>query len=584
MRRFRLLTLLVVFITLIEYSTYPAHAQSPDNPGDIASALATEETVRVVVSLRTPAVGLQAQAVTLSQNEVLDALPVEDFQLIQQYEVLPGLAGQVTAQGLAMLLNQPEVEAVALDLPVQVALTESVVLIGADTVWNELGFTGAGVNVAVLDTGIDTDHPDLVDNLVAQKCFGHGTCPPDNTDESNSAEDGNGHGTHIAGIITGRGTTSPRGGAPDAGIVAVRVMGNNGTGYTSDVIAAMDWLLAHQDQFKAKAINLSLGGGAYPGVCDNADANTQLYAEAVRAANHAGITVFAASGNRGLADALMAPACISGVVAVGSTYDANLGTVTLGNCTDTNATVDQVACVSNSGSELDLLAPGVAIDSTALGGGQRQESGTSMSTAHAAAVAALMLQADPLLTPAGIETVLKETGVPITDHRNGRVTPRVDALAAVTHVAGIDPITIAGTVRLQGRSNHSGAEVFVSMDPCAEIVSGAAAAATTGPDGYFEIVALPAGQRPQCLQVLRFGYLSGQHSAPAGNLGVITLPAGDFNNDNVIDILDLTYVAVRYAGNDMSVDVTGDGLIDIFDLVIVARNYNKHGPVENWQK
>jgi hypothetical protein len=229
-----------------------------------------------------------------------------------------------------------------------------------------------------------------------------------------------------------------------------------------------------------------------------------------------------------------------------------------------------------------LLAPGVAINATALGGGQRQESGTSMSTAHAAAVAALMLQADPSLTPAGIETVLKETGLPVVDQRNGRVTPRVDALAAVMQVAGISPAAIVGTVRLQGRTDYSGTQVFVSERSCAEVVS-STALVTTGPDGRFEIVALPAGQHPQCLQARQFGYLLGQHSAPAGALGVITLPAGDFNGDNLIDILDLTYVAVRYAGNDVSADVTGDGLIDIFDLVVVARNYSKRGPVENWQ-
>jgi subtilisin family serine protease len=86
----------------------------------------------------------------------------------------------------------------------------------------------------------------------------------------------------------------------------------------------------------------------------------------------------------------------------------------------------------NSSSALDLLAPGISIVSTAPHGGQTPKNGTSHASPHAAAVTALMLQANPNLTAAEIETILKETGVPITDGRNGRITPLIDALAAVT--------------------------------------------------------------------------------------------------------------------------------------------------------
>jgi subtilisin family serine protease len=461
-------------------------------------------------------------------------------------------------------------------------LTESGTLLGADRVWNELGFTGAGVNVAVLDTGIDADHPDLADNLIAQKCFGQGVCPPDNVDEGDSAEDGNGHGTHIAGIITGRGETSPRGIAPDTGIVAVRVIGDNGSGFTSDVISGIDWVIANQAQLNVKVINLSLGGGAYWGVCDEADANTQLYAEAVKAARQAGITIFAASGNSGLTEQMMAPACVSGVASVGSTYDANLGDVALGDCVDIDTRADQVACISNSSPVLDLLAPGAMIDSTGLGGGQKTEAGTSMSTAHATAVAALMLQADPDLTPAEIETVLKETGVPVTDGRNDRVTPRVDAWAAVSRVSGNAPATISGVVLLEGRADHSGAQIFLSETPCSTAVF-STSATMTGSGGDFEITTLSAGQSHRCLQVVHQGYLVGQHSAPLGDLGVITLPGGDLIEDGLIDIFDIIYVAMRYDSDDPSADLTADGWVDIFDLVVVAGNYDQVGPVDDWE-
>ena len=132
-------------------------------------------------------------------------------------------------------------------------------------------------------------------------------------------------------------------------------------------------------------INLSLGGGSYRGACDEADANAELYAQAVESARNLGITLFAASGNNGLTEQMMLPACLSGVVAVGSTYDADVGLFSMGVCTDPQTAPDQVTCASNSSEALDLLAPGAVINSTALGGGQGQRSGTSMATAHASA-------------------------------------------------------------------------------------------------------------------------------------------------------------------------------------------------------
>ncbi len=423
----------------------PARQFAPADP--VEQAVQTNGTTRVVVALRLPyassAVGARKVQVAQAQSRVIQALAAPgDFQVTRRYQTVPGLVGVVTPQGLESLRRNPNVQAVALDMPIQALDGESAALIRADRVWNDLGLTGAGINVAVVDTGVDRAHPDLADHIVAQHCFSKGSCPPSGSDEGEDAQDENGHGTHVAGIITSRGVASPRGIAPDAGIVAVRVMDRNASGWNSDMIAGIDWIVANQAQFNIKAINMSLGAGRYADVCDAQDANTMLQALALEAARQAGIVTFAASGNEGLTGGMVAPACISSVVSVGAVYDANLGATTWPPCSDANATADQVTCFSNSSSTLDLLAPGAVIVSTALGGGQVSKSGTSMASPHAAAVAALMLQAYPTLTPAEIETALKRTGAPITDRRTGRVTPRIDALAAVTRVIS-DHVTAA---------------------------------------------------------------------------------------------------------------------------------------------
>ncbi len=560
---------------------YVAQAQSPT---DVESALTVEPTARVIVVLHPVEAGVaQADQIARSRESVVQAVSPNDFSVIQTYQTLPGLVGEVTPAGLEALRQQPDVAAIALDLPVEIAaVPPNASLIGADTVWRDFGLNGAGVRVAVLDTGVDTAHVDLATSVVSQHCFNrNGGCLPNSSTESDNAQDQNGHGAHVAGIIAGRGQTSPQGIAPAAEIVAVRVLGPNGSGFTSDVLAGLDWVVANQAQLNLKVINLSLGGGSYTGVCDGADANTTLYAAAVTAARQAGITVFAASGNSGQTDALMAPACVSGVMAVGNVYDSPLASLGWPSCSDQNIVADQVACSSNSSSELDLLAPGVLVRSVGLGGGEATKSGTSMSTPHAAAVAALLLQANPNLTVTELETILKETGRPITDSRTGRITPRLDALAAVTRVVVGQVTPLSGTVLLQGRTDHSGTGIYLSDTPCASSVSGEPTAVTDA-EGNFEIT--PSSEQTYlCLQAVQPAYLIGQKDAPQGNIGLITLPGGDVVQDTVINILDLAYMAVHYRNDDPTADVNADGIVDIFDLTIAASNYNLRGPVVNWE-
>lgn len=576
---------IVILMMALSPLQFPALAQSPPDVTDVEAALAGEPTARVIVVLQPVEAGVaQADQIARNQENVLGALDTPDFTVIQAYQTLPGLVGEVTPAGLAALRQQPEVAAIALDLPVATAdFAPGASFIGAEAVWQDFGLNGAGVRVAVLDTGMDTAHVDLAASLVNQHCFNrNGGCLPGGGTESDNAQDENGHGTHVAGIVASRGQASPQGLAAGVDLVAVRVLGSSGSGFTSDVLAGIDWVVANQGQLNVKVINLSLGGGGYTGVCDQADANTMLYAAAVQAARQAGITIFAAAGNSGQADTLMAPACVSGVMAVGNVYDTPLSSLSWPTCTDQNIVADQVACSSNSGTELDLLAPGVLVRSTNLGGGETSKSGTSMSTPHVAAVAALLLQAKPNLAPAELETILKETGVLVTDSRNGQVTPRLDALAAVSRVVVGETTPISGTVLLQGRTDHSGSQIFLSPDPCSSSALTGEPAAVTDAEGNFK-VSPPAEPQNLCLKASQSGYLIGQKESPAGDIGTITLPGGDVVQDSVINILDLAFMAIHYRSSDPAADVNGDGQVDIFDLTIAASNYNQRGPVTDWK-
>ena len=404
------------------------------NLDQVYQLLEEEQMVRVIVSLQSelpytsPTILRQTTNFTES-NDVLSRLNSQDFRLVRRFSLTPGFAGWVTRAGLDQLSRDPQVLTVHEDIQVHADLNQSRPLINAGAA-HALGYTGQGITVAVLDTGIDRDHPDLNDDLVAQKCYTDRKCPPNNSDTSTNAEDGDGHGTSVSGIITSRGTVAPLGVAPDARIAAVKVLDDTGSGYMSDWIAGIDWAVSNRNTYNIKVINMSLGGNLHANNCDGS------YSSATRAIDSAvanGITVFAASGNEGSTTRISAPACINNAVSVGAVYDANIGGVTFpGLCTDSSTRADKVTCYSNSNQILDLLAPGTQIRTTGLNGGVDPFfGGTSAATPHAAAVAALMLSANPTLDPQTLEARMKSSGKQVTDHRNDLVFPRINARAAI---------------------------------------------------------------------------------------------------------------------------------------------------------
>jgi subtilisin family serine protease len=227
---------------------------------------------------------------------------------------------------------------------------------GIDRVWSGVqpAASGSGVRVAVLDTGIDLFHPDLKDHIIGNKTFVSGT---------SSAMDDNGHGTHCAGTIGAiDNDIGVVGVAPNAALLAVKVMDSRGSGYWSTVAAGIDWAR----RSGANIISMSFGGSSsssdLSGACSSAESS--------------GVLLVAAAGNSGDGDTatneISYPAGLSSVVSVAAT-EPN----------------DAVAGFSNSNADVEFAAPGSDVLSTVSGGSYAAWAGTSMATPHVAGLAAV---------------------------------------------------------------------------------------------------------------------------------------------------------------------------------------------------
>lgn len=266
--------------------------------------------------------------------------------------------------------------------------------IDADLAWSTS--TGTGVKVAILDTGIDIDHPDLVANIEG----GVNTINP-----SKSFNDDNGHGSHVAGIVAAvDNTIGVVGVAPQANLYGVKVLNRSGWGWLSDIIEGLQWSIDNGVQ----VVNMSFGSSS-----DN-----QSFHDAIIATYNAGITLVAAAGNSGPGDnTVNYPAKYSEVIAVSATNSS-----------------DGQPDWSSRGPEVDLAAPGAGIKSTYKGDTYATLSGTSMAAPHVTGTAALKLALNPALTPAQVLDILKATAEPLlglTSNQQG--AGLVDAEKAVAY-------------------------------------------------------------------------------------------------------------------------------------------------------
>ncbi len=366
-----------------------------------------------------------------------------EFELIRRFPSLGALAGRISREGLLRTLEDPNVRRVGLDPPVVSQLAEAVPHASLDLV-HDLGFTGEGVTVAVVDSGIDTDHPDLSDDLVGERCFCSafgGCCPDGSTRQSGpgSAEDDDGHGTSAAGIITSRGTLAPPGGAPDAEILAIKATGGelDVASAVTDVLFAGNWIRVERPD--VDVINMSLATPqVYESPCDDYDSATWLGSVVVDQLRANGVVLLASAGNAGSGTGMGLPACLSGVIGVGAVYDDDFGPQTSFDansgfeCTDPSTQADQVTCFSNSDPTTVVFASGANVVCPALGGGvDHHWGGTSAAAPLAASCAALLKQKHPAATAVSIEVALRTSATWVTDPKNGLEFPRLDCAAAL---------------------------------------------------------------------------------------------------------------------------------------------------------
>jgi subtilisin family serine protease len=407
-------------------------------PG-VASAFATRDRVKVLIKLQE--ISGQRRGRAYGKTEISDlqahfrdsisGLGVgREISIFRTMHRIPWIAATISGNALHALERHANVAVIEPDTPIHALLNQSGPQIGADQAY-QAGFTGAGINVAVVDSGIDTDHPELADSVVREECFlSEGGCPTSGTDRASgpgSADDDQGHGSHVSGIITSDDDIY-RGIAPDAGIVAIKILDNSGGGGLSDLVAALDWVVANHADYDIRVVNMSLGGAVFEGVCDNLSYSLD---EAVDAVHDAGVALFAASGNDAANYGIAMPACLSSVISVGAVYDADVGQLHYQVCTDTTTAPDRIACFSDVSTVLDLVAPGALITSTYRNGGFATEAGTSMACPHAAAMAAILLQAHPELSPDDLLALMTSTGTPVYDDRIGMPFPRIDITAAL---------------------------------------------------------------------------------------------------------------------------------------------------------
>jgi subtilisin family serine protease len=348
------------------------------------------------------------------------------------YRLFHGVAVALDESELASVRALPYVKAVHVDEPVEAHEdTTRIARIAADRVWAERGTRGAGVVVAVIDTGIDATHPALAGKVIGGYDF---------VDNDEDPSDEQGHGTHVAGIIAGEGA-GVQGVAPDAKLLSYRVLDENGVGQSSAIIAALEWAADpdRDNDFSdhADVANLSLGSRL-----GNADSPTSLAADR---AVQAGVVVCLSAGNTPGGLTIGSPAASRLAITVGAS-DAN----------------DRIPFWSSRGPAFpdlalkpEISAPGDEIVSAKMGGGTTVKSGTSMAAPHVTGAAALVLAVHSDWSPAMVKNALIESADAVDEEVMARGGGRLNVFTATGTSIALEPSVVSfgnGTAGAWSRS------------------------------------------------------------------------------------------------------------------------------------
>ena len=442
-------------------------------PSDLLQKAWDKGNVRVIVELggvgAVPEGQLLSQAAVTSQRgrigsdqaTLRSALRGLHHRVLREFKTVPYVGLEVDYDTLRVLDSLPGLATrVHEDMLLRPMLAQSAPLIKAPDAWNA-GWDGSGQVIVIVDTGVDKHHAFLAGKVIEEACYSaEGSCPNGNTSQTGSgagvpctyAPSGCRHGTHVAGIAAGTGSTFS-GVARGAKIMAIQVF-SRFTGefcanqeedpctlsWSSDQVAALERVYQLRATHEFASANLSLGSGTtYSAAC-----NSQNPAMTAVIANlrSAGIATVVASGNGGDVDGISSPACISSAISVGATSDGSGGLAS-----------DLVMDFSNSASFLSLLAPGYQINSSVPGGGFAAFAGTSMAAPHVAGAWAIARQAFPTASVDDVLAGFRNTGKLVLDPGNHLTFARIattllqfsTSAYSVRETAGSATITVTRT-------------------------------------------------------------------------------------------------------------------------------------------
>lgn len=359
--------------------------------------------------------------------------------VVRNYDVLPTQVVHVdTLADAQALASHPVVRSVHLVEEAAPTLSESLSLIRQPEAAGS-GHVGAGTSVAVLDTGVDYRNAAFGSCRVAGESCRVAFARDFAADDRKL--DDNGHGTHVAAIAAAV--------APQAKILSLDVFGKKGASDT-DILAAVNWVVAHQSEYDIRAMNLSLGVANQH---HTSECITSPYAGPFEQAAAVGVLPVVSAGNHAYTNGVYHsgvsyPACTPGAIRVGAVHDSDHGKFAVTEkghqCTDTTTAPDKIACFSQSGSLLNVLAPGARI--TAAGA---EKSGTSQAAPHVAGAAAVLASAYPDASAFDVASSIAYSGPGFTD-------PREDSSGGYLVFRRLDVVSALTTLRESLNARHVG--------------------------------------------------------------------------------------------------------------------------------